>query len=118
MRPRLRYYLPRKVTLRDDIAADVQNVFLDTNGLALEATASGGGKVPGLFFNDYAGIIPPGASVAVGSSEPVFRVSQAAASGLPRGSTLNIDGENFVVVEPHVRKPNITGMVELRLHRA
>lgn len=101
------------MSFQDDLQADISDVFLDVDsGFAVFATATGGGMVAGIFFSPYYLAEGGAASVGVGSSQPVFKVAEASASGLDQGAGLTIAGKNYEVVEP---QPDGAGMVDLRL---
>lgn len=103
------------MSFKDDLDADLDDVFLDDEGgFAVFATVTGGDPVAGIFLNPYyeAGA---GVSVGVSSSEPVFKIKATAATGFPAGTELQIEGADYVVVEP---QPDGAGMVDLRLQLA
>ena len=102
------------MTFQDDIARDIDSVFLDTEfGFATLVTLNGVPDIPGIFFEPFLEAVP-GGTMPVSSSDPVLRINSAIAesAGAEQGISVVIDGTGYVIVE---RRDDGTGMTDLVL---
>lgn len=104
------------MSLRDDLAADLADIFEELDETAVVTPASGAPAwdLPGKLRSPYRAENFGALEVGSQNHRYLCRTVDKAVGNLKKGDTLTVDGENFKVIEPQDGNPT-AGMSTLQL---